>query len=196
MYRLQTLDFFFSTVNISALKNSPDLAVQGESTLWSVKGNTSTSFRVCSQTFTDYVTPFLFILSPREFLSPPGDGKHNISGTNSRCLLCADVFYMKLLFALSRGYNSSGWSYISDALLLVTRFRKHFTKYQWAMMKNSLTERLGTIFLTVAAAAAAFWFTYLSAALYFLLHVEQISNLFTEVVSNIHGTIYETWWQS
>lgn len=48
-----------------------------------------------------------------------------------------DVFHMKLLFGLSRGHSSTGWSCISNALLLVTPSRKHFANYQWAAMKNS-----------------------------------------------------------
>lgn len=103
--------YFFSSEYISHEK-FPNLAVQGESALWGVKGNISTSFHVCSQTFTDYVTLFLFILSPGEFLSPSGDEKQNISETTSRCLPFVDVFSMKLLLALSTGDNSSGWCYI------------------------------------------------------------------------------------
>lgn len=48
-----------------------------------------------------------------------------------------DVFHMKLLFGLSRGHSSTGWSYISNALLLVSPSWKHLANYQWAAMKNS-----------------------------------------------------------
>lgn len=76
-------------------------------------------------------------LIPWGILSPSTDERQNISETNSRCVSCVDVFRMKLLFGLSRGHNSTGWSYISHAPLLVTPSRKHFANYQWAAMKNS-----------------------------------------------------------